>query len=82
MFNRSIGRSDLKGSCPRFQDESLAKLAKLPSDVVVYPGHGRTTMISDEKNIYRKLIFETKAESKYPAVAISSIIARYTFIKH
>ena len=37
--------------------------------------------LKDEKEIYRDLIFETKAESNYPAVACSSIIARYAFIK-
>lgn len=34
-----------------------------------------------EKEVYHDLIFETKAESKYPAVACASIIARYAFIK-
>jgi len=32
------------------------------------------------KNIERNITFETKAESKYPAVAVSSIIARYSFL--
>lgn len=38
--------------------------------------------LNDEKDIYRKLIFETKAESKYPAVAVSSIISRYAFLEY
>ena len=37
--------------------------------------------LKDEKDIYHGLIFETKAESKYPAVAVASVIARYAFIK-
>lgn len=37
--------------------------------------------LRNEKDIYHDLIFETKAESKYPAVAVSSVIARYTFLK-
>lgn len=37
--------------------------------------------LRNEKDIYHELIFETKAESKYPAVAVSSVIARYTFLK-
>lgn len=37
--------------------------------------------IKDEPMIIRGLHFETKAESKYPAVAIASIIARYKFLK-
>ena len=32
------------------------------------------------KSIERDITFETKAESKYPSVAVSSIIARYSFI--
>lgn len=37
--------------------------------------------LKDDEDIYRDLIFETKAESKYPAVAVSSVIARYAFIE-
>ena len=36
----------------------------------------------DEKEIYRDLVFETKAESKYPAVAIGSMISRYAFLEY
>ena len=32
------------------------------------------------KTIEKDITFETKAESKYPAVAVSSIIARYSFL--
>ena len=38
--------------------------------------------LDGEKDIYRDLIFETKAESKYPAVAVSSIISRYAFLDY
>ena len=38
--------------------------------------------LHDEKRIHKELIFETKAESKYPAVAISSIISRYAFLDY
>ncbi|MBQ6559327.1 MAG: ribonuclease HIII [Erysipelotrichaceae bacterium] len=36
----------------------------------------------DEPRIYRDLIFETKAEEKYPAVAVGSIISRYAFLEY
>lgn len=36
--------------------------------------------IKFSKVIEKDIIFETKAESKYPAVAVSSIIARYSFL--
>ena len=38
--------------------------------------------LENEKNIYRELIFETKAESKYPAVAVASMISRYAFLNY
>ena len=38
--------------------------------------------LDGEKDIYRKLMFETKAESKYPAVAVSSIISRFAFLDY
>ena len=38
--------------------------------------------LEGEKEIYRDLIFETKAEEKYPAVAIGSIISRYAFLEY
>ncbi len=36
----------------------------------------------NEKEVYHDLIFETKAESKYPAVAVGSIISRYAFLQY
>lgn len=38
-------------------------------------------LINEEK-VFHDLVFETKAESKYPSVAIGSIISRYTFIEY
>lgn len=37
--------------------------------------------LKDEKEVYHNLVFETKAENKYEAVAVASVIARYAFIK-
>ncbi len=37
--------------------------------------------LKNEKEVIRKLHFETKAESKYLAVACASVIARYTFLQ-
>ncbi|NMB18268.1 MAG: ribonuclease HIII [Erysipelothrix sp.] len=36
--------------------------------------------LKDEKEVFRNLIFETKAENKYIAVACGAIIARYAFL--
>ena len=38
--------------------------------------------VKDEKEVYHDLIFETKAEEKYPAVAVASVIARYAFLSY
>ncbi len=37
--------------------------------------------LKDEKEVYRLVQFETKAEDRYLAVAASSVIARYAFLK-
>ena len=49
LFYRGIGRYDLKGSCPRFKEESLRKLCSLKDDIIVYPGHGKKTKLGEEK---------------------------------
>lgn len=43
--------------------------------------HDYYSYLVSEKDIYHDLIFETKAEEKYPAVAIGSIISRYAFLR-
>jgi len=39
LFLQGCGRTDLPGSDPEAMFDSLAKLASLPDDVVVFPGH-------------------------------------------
>lgn len=48
LFAGSIGRTDLPMSDPRAMRRSLQRLAALPPDVVVYPGHGPATTIGRE----------------------------------
>jgi len=49
LFQGSVGRTDLPGGDFNLLQESIkTKLYSLPSDVVVYPGHGDTTVIGDE----------------------------------
>ena len=38
--------------------------------------------LAEERQVYRKITFLTKAESRYASVAIASILARYAFLKH
>lgn len=49
LFRLSIGRSDLPGSCPRYQEESLAKIFALPPVTRVYCGHGPKTDLAFEE---------------------------------
>jgi glyoxylase-like metal-dependent hydrolase (beta-lactamase superfamily II) len=48
LFPNGHGRVDIPGADPVAMQQSLARLAVLPPDVRVYPGHGATTTIGDE----------------------------------
>lgn len=49
LFAGSIGRTDFPESSERDMMQSLNKLAYLPDNLIVYPGHGPTTTIGEEK---------------------------------
>jgi hydroxyacylglutathione hydrolase len=50
LFHHSIGRTDLPGgNTNTLMDSIQQKLFTLPDDVTVYPGHGSTTTIGEEK---------------------------------
>jgi len=50
LFAGSIGRTDLwGGSMEKMMDSLVHKLLALPDDTVVYPGHGLTTTIGEER---------------------------------
>jgi len=49
LFAGSIGRTDLPLSDPDRMIESLERVAGLPDETVVYPGHGPTTSIGRER---------------------------------
>lgn len=50
LFRRSVGRTDLPGGNHDTLINSIhQKLFVLPDDVVVYPGHGPTTTLGEEK---------------------------------
>ncbi len=56
LFSGSWGRTDLPtGSFTEIIDSITNKLMKLPDDTICYPGHGKSTTISDEKSIYLEL---------------------------
>lgn len=49
LFKGTIGRLDLPGADSEKMWESLAKLNALDKETKVYPGHGETTFLKDEK---------------------------------
>lgn len=52
LFYRSVGRTDLPGGNDITLTASIReKLYTLPGDVTVYPGHGCSTNIADEKKL-------------------------------
>lgn len=56
LFSGTWGRTDLPtGSFVNIMDSISERLMNLPEETICYPGHGKTTMIQDEKNIYLEL---------------------------
>lgn len=56
MFRGTWGRTDLPtGSLVEIIDSITNRLLTLPEDTIVYPGHGKSTMIREEKPIYLEL---------------------------
>jgi glyoxylase-like metal-dependent hydrolase (beta-lactamase superfamily II) len=48
LFHGSVGRTDLPLSDPAALTRSLARIAALPPETVVYPGHGPATTVGRE----------------------------------
>lgn len=56
LFRGTWGRTDLPtGSLEDIMNSIINKLMVLPEKTLVYPGHGKTTMIKEEKPIYLEL---------------------------
>lgn len=53
LFRAGFGRMDLPGGSPAQMRASLKRLFDLPSDTLVYCGHGESTTIGAEKGRYR-----------------------------
>jgi glyoxylase-like metal-dependent hydrolase (beta-lactamase superfamily II) len=49
LFAGSCGRTDFPGSDPAAMRRSLARLRALEKNLRVYPGHGETTTLDEEK---------------------------------
>jgi hydroxyacylglutathione hydrolase len=55
IFQGSTGRWDLPGGDREQMERSLERVMTLPSDTKVYPGHGASTTIGDERPTLRYL---------------------------
>ncbi len=56
LFRGTWGRTDLPtGSLEDIMESITKKLLVLPDETIVYPGHGKATMIKEEKPIYLEL---------------------------
>jgi len=56
LFRGTWGRTDLPTSnFNDIMDSITNKLMQLPEDTIVYPGHGKSTMIREERPIYFEL---------------------------
>ncbi len=56
LFRGAWGRTDLPTSdFDQIINSIVSKLLVLPDDTIVYPGHGKSTMIGNEKPIYLEL---------------------------
>ena len=56
LFRGTWGRTDLPtGSLEDIMNSIVKKLMILPDNTIVYPGHGKSTMIKEEKPIYLEL---------------------------
>lgn len=49
LMRGTFGRTDFHGGSESMLRESLKRIACLPKDVKIYPGHGNETTIKDEK---------------------------------
>ena len=56
LFRGTWGRTDLQTSnFEQIINSIIDKLMVLPDDTIVYPSHGKSTIIKEEKPIYLEL---------------------------
>lgn len=48
IFKGSVGRTDLEGGDPVEMQKSITKIKKYPREIILYPGHGPSTILGDE----------------------------------
>lgn len=56
IFRGTWGRTDLPtGSLKDIMNSITQKIIKLPNKTIIYPGHGKSTMVREERPIYEEL---------------------------
>ena len=58
LFAGGIGRTDFVGGSDREMEVSLQKLMSLPDNLLIYPGHGPTSIMGEEKRVNPFLVGE------------------------
>jgi len=58
MFKMGYGRTDLPGGSYTTLMKSLKRILSFEGDLKIYPGHGPTTNLQNEKDFYRRLLFK------------------------
>lgn len=53
IFEGTIGRFDFPNSSLSQMRDSLEKISKYPDDIIVYPGHGNSTILGKEKRTFK-----------------------------
>jgi len=48
LLKGKIGRIDLPGGDEHTMKKSLKRISKLPTGIIIYPGHGESTTLSNE----------------------------------
>ena len=51
LFCEGVGRTDLEGGSEEDLEKSLARLFRLPGGTLVYPGHGPSSIIENERPV-------------------------------
>ena len=52
LFYHTIGRYDLETSSIPDMISSLEKISHYPDDIKIYPGHGRSSILGEEKKLF------------------------------
>lgn len=53
IFKNGIGRMDLEGGSLQDMIKSLEEIAKIQEEITLYPGHGDTTTLQEEKRHFK-----------------------------